>query len=188
MSWLTIITTLLGKPWFRYLVAVLLGASVTGWTGFKWHEKTQANAVNAVILKYTDREAQISKQYEKSLSTALEKSNALQADIETLNTTHAKELADAKAESDALRAAVADGTRRLSIRAVCPKGPASTGGVNLPQDPGTARVDDDAVQRVPIYAEDAANLAALAADADRLRIQLNALQDYISKVRAKYNE
>lgn len=43
-----------------------------------------------------------------------------QRDVAVLDEKYTKELADAKAENDALRADVAAGRRRLRIRAVCP--------------------------------------------------------------------
>ena len=44
---------------------------------------------------------------------------ALQSDVAALDAKYTKELADAKAENDALRDDVAAGRRRLHIKAVC---------------------------------------------------------------------
>ena len=49
-----------------------------------------------------------------------------QRDVAALDAKYTKELADAKAENDALRDDVAAGRRRLHIKAVCQSGEATT--------------------------------------------------------------
>ena len=63
-----------------------------------------------------------------------------QRDVATLDAKYTKELADAKAENDALRDDVAAGRRRLHIKAVCQSVREATtaSGVNM-QPPPTGR-------------------------------------------------
>lgn len=82
------------------------------------------------------------------------------------------ELRHAQQEIERLSAAVADGSRRLSVRANCP---ASAGSVSA--STGAGRLDDGA-QRADIYEEDARRIVAITGDADACAVKLTALQEW----------
>jgi len=86
------------------------------------------------------------------------------------------ELRHAQQEIERLSAAVADGSRRLSVRASCP---AAAGGVSA--STGAGRVDDGS-QRADIHAEDARRIVAITGDADACAVKLSALQDWARSV------
>jgi prophage endopeptidase len=86
------------------------------------------------------------------------------------------ELRHAQQEIDRLSAAVADGTRRLSVRASCPA--AASG---LPAATGTGSLDDGS-QRADIHEEDARRIVAITGDADACAVKLTALQEWAREV------
>ena len=65
------------------------------------------------------------------------------ADVAALDAKYTKELADAKAENDALRDDVAAGRRRLHIKAVCQSREATTAGVDNAASPSPDTVERD---------------------------------------------
>lgn len=86
------------------------------------------------------------------------------------------ELRHAQQEIERLSAAVADGSRRLSVRANCP---ASAGGV--PAATSSGRLDDGA-QRADIHEEDAGRIVGITGDADACAVKLTALQEWAREV------
>jgi len=86
------------------------------------------------------------------------------------------ELRHAQQEIDRLSAAVADGSRRLSVRASCP---AAAGSVSAAT--GTGRLDDGA-QRADIHPADARRIVAITGDADACAVKLTALQEWAREV------
>ncbi|MHC3750680.1 lysis system i-spanin subunit Rz [Stutzerimonas stutzeri] len=86
------------------------------------------------------------------------------------------ELRHAQQEIERLSAAVADGTRRLSVRASCP---ASAGSVSA--STGAGRLDDGG-QRADIHEEDARRIVAITGDADACAMKLTALQEWAREV------
>ncbi|HEY1182256.1 MAG TPA: lysis system i-spanin subunit Rz, partial [Rhodocyclaceae bacterium] len=86
------------------------------------------------------------------------------------------ELRHAQQEIERLSAAVADGSRRLSVRASCP---AAAGGVSA--STGAGRLDDGS-QRADIHEEDAGRIVAITGDADACAVKLAALQEWAREV------
>lgn len=86
------------------------------------------------------------------------------------------ELRHAQQEIERLSAAVADGTRRLSVRASCP---AAAGDVSAAT--GTGRLDDGG-QRADIHEEDARRIVGITGDADACAVKLTALQEWAREV------
>ena len=86
------------------------------------------------------------------------------------------ELRHAQQEIERLSAAVADGTRRLSVRASCP----SAAGC-VPAATGSGRLDDGS-QRADIHEEDARRIVAITGDADACAVKLTALQEWAREV------
>ncbi|MBB6595752.1 lysis protein, partial [Ralstonia solanacearum] len=85
---------------------------------------------------------------------------------------HYEELNNAKSENARLAAALAAGTRQLSIRARCT---ASADG--LPSAAGGAGLGDGAATTAVLYGEDAADIQALVADADAVTAALRFFQE-----------
>lgn len=86
------------------------------------------------------------------------------------------ELRHAQQEIERLSAAVADGSRRLSVRASCP---AAASGLSAAT--GTGRLDDGG-QRADIHEEDARRIVAITGDADACAVKLTALQEWAREV------
>lgn len=86
------------------------------------------------------------------------------------------ELRNAQQEIERLSAAVADGSRRLSVRASCP---ASAGSVSASTGAGSV---DDGSQRADIHEEDAGRIVAITGEADACAVKLTALQEWAREV------
>lgn len=86
------------------------------------------------------------------------------------------ELRHAQQEIERLSAAVADGSRRLSVRASCPAAAS-----DLSAATGAGRLDDGS-QRADIHEEDAGRIVAITGDADACAVKLSALQDWAREV------
>ncbi|EEP5303773.1 lysis protein [Salmonella enterica] len=93
-----------------------------------------------------------------------------QRDVATLDARYTKELADAKAENDALERDVADGRRRLYVNATCPAMP--TG-----KSTSTARMDNAASPRLADSAQ--RDYFTLKERVTTMQKQLEGAQDYI---------
>ncbi|EGC8116861.1 lysis protein [Salmonella enterica] len=94
-----------------------------------------------------------------------------QRDVAALDEKYTKELADAKAENDALRDDVAAGRRRLFVNATCPAMP--TG-----KSTSAARVDNAASPRLADSAQ--RDYFTLKERVTTMQKQLEGAQDYIS--------
>ncbi|MFP5340565.1 MAG: lysis system i-spanin subunit Rz [Gammaproteobacteria bacterium] len=101
---------------------------------------------------------------------------ALEQHLATLDQQRYGELRHAQQEIDRLSAAVADGSRRLSVRASCP---AAAGSVSA--STGAGRLDDGS-QRADIHDEDARRIVAITGDADACAVKLTALQEWAREV------
>ena len=89
-----------------------------------------------------------------------------QRDVAALDAKYTKELADAKAENETLRADVAAGRKRLQVAATCAK---STTGASSMGDGESPRLTADAEL----------NYYRLRSGIDRITAQVNYLQEYI---------
>ncbi|EPR6902851.1 lysis protein [Escherichia coli] len=91
-----------------------------------------------------------------------------QRDIAALDAKYTKELADAKAENDALRDDVAAGRRRLHIKAVCPDKHKTTAASGV-DDASSPRLTDTAQRDYFVLRE----------RIETITNQLNGLQEYV---------
>ncbi len=91
-----------------------------------------------------------------------------QRDVAALDAKYTKELADAKAENDALRDDVVAGRRRLRIRAVCP---------SVREATAASSVDDDSSPRLTDAAQ--RDYFVLRERIETVTNQLNGLQEYV---------
>jgi len=101
---------------------------------------------------------------------------ALEQHLATLDQQRYGELRHAQQEIERLSAAVADGTRRLSVRASCPAAAGS-----LSAATGAGRLDDGS-QRADIHEEDARRIVGITGDADACAVKLTALQEWAREV------
>ena len=91
-----------------------------------------------------------------------------QRDVAALDAKYTKELADAKAENDALRDDVAAGRRRLHIKAVCPDKHKTTAASGV-DDASSPRLTDTAQRDYFVLRE----------RIETITNQLNGLQEYV---------
>ncbi|WP_050981600.1 lysis system i-spanin subunit Rz [Advenella kashmirensis] len=141
-----------------YLILALVAVSaglLYGWSeyrqGYRDHE-TFAKLQTAILNE-----------------AARQKEQALQAQVNDLDTKHYQEYQNAQKTIAQLRTDVADGKRRLSIRVkqpICASKDAEASRL----DNGTARADIDG--------QDAQDLIGIVIEGDQAILQLNALQDW----------
>lgn len=105
-----------------------------------------------------------------TLENAADSRRNTQRLLADLDTQHTKELTNAQATNSQLRAAVATGAHRLSIKATCPAVRATTSPAGV----------DDAEARADIDPASAQDLVAITNDGDEAVIALSALQDYVT--------
>ena len=143
----------------RYL-ALALVAILSAWL-YGWYQYRQGYAAHETFAKL-----QTFTQHEDARTTERERS----AENSEMDKKHYEELRDAQKTIDRLRADLAAGRRRLSVRAkppVCPTPNAKTASL----DHGAARAEiDSAVTQ---------DLIGIVAEGDQAIRQLNALQDYV---------
>ncbi|EAX8479544.1 lysis protein [Salmonella enterica] len=142
------------------IVSLLIMVATLAWTADHYH----GNAV-----KYKSQRDTAT--YHLKLANAtITDMQARQRDVAALDEKYTKELADAKAENDALRDDVAAGRRRLFVNATCPAMP--TG-----KSTSTARVDNAARPRLADSAQ--RDYFTLKERVTTMQKQLEGAQDYI---------
>ena len=75
--------------------------------------------ITVITITYKAQRGQKCQRIEAAMNAAITDMQMRQRDVAALDAKYTKELADAKAENDALRDDVAAGRRRLHIKAVC---------------------------------------------------------------------
>lgn len=147
------------------LLAAGAGALVNGW---RWEARlATANQLHADTLAEIDRTTA------RKLQAQQEQQADLQRRLELTEQQHYQELAHAQENTDRLRADLAADRQRLLVKV---RSPASCGGV--PTASGASGVDDGA-QYAELHPATAADLAALAGDADRCAVRLKGLQAWV---------
>ncbi|EKN5827257.1 lysis protein [Salmonella enterica] len=144
------------------IVSLLIVAAALAWTADHYHG-------NAVKYKSQRDTATHSLKLANATITDMQ---TRQRDVATLDARYTKELADAKAENDALERDVADGRRRLYVNATCPAMP--TG-----KSTSTARMDNAASPRLADSAQ--RDYFTLRDRVKTMQKQLEATQQYISE-------
>ncbi|EAP3755817.1 lysis protein [Salmonella enterica] len=142
------------------IVSLLIVAAALAWTADHYH----GNAV-----KYKDQRDTATHSLKLANATITDMQTR-QRDVATLDARYTKELADAKAENDALERDVADGRRRLYVNATCPAMP--TG-----KSTSTARMDNAASPRLADSAK--RDYFTLKERVTTMQKQLEGAQDYI---------
>ena len=155
-------------------VLALMALSATG--AWQW----QGNAYGKRLADQAQANETFLRQVAEANAAVILKQQAERLDLESRLAASDQqrygELRHAQQEIDRLSAAVADGSRRLSVRASCP---AAAGGV--PEAAGASRLDDGS-QRANIHEEDARRIVAITGDADACAVKLTALQEWAREV------
>ncbi|EHX2262510.1 lysis protein [Salmonella enterica] len=142
------------------IVVLLVVAAALAWTTDHYH----GNAV-----KYKDQRDTVTHKLALANATITDMQTR-QRDVAALDAKYTKELADAKAENDALRGDVAAGRRRLLVNATCPAIP--TG-----KSTSAASVDNAASPRLADSAQ--RDYFTLKERVTTMQKQLEGAQDYI---------
>ncbi|EHF9644646.1 lysis protein [Salmonella enterica] len=142
------------------IVSLLIVAAALAWATDHYHS-------NAVRFRQQRDTASHSLTLAKE---AISDMQTRQRDVAALDARYTKELADAKAENDALRGDVAAGRRRLLVNATCPAMP--TG-----KSTSAARVDNAASPRLADSAQ--RDYFTLKERVTTMQKQLEGAQDYI---------
>lgn len=143
------------------IVSLLIVAAALAWTADHYH----GNAV-----KYKDQRDTATHSLKLANATITDMQTR-QRDVATLDARYTKELADAKAENDALERDVADGRRRLQLHAVCMPATAGNTAATGTTDAAAARLTPDAER----------NYQRLRTEARAITAQVNGLQQYITE-------
>ncbi|EHS7370257.1 lysis protein [Salmonella enterica] len=138
------------------IISLLIVAAVLAWTTDHYH----GNAV-----KYKDQRDTATHSLKLANATITDMTKR-QHDVAALDARYTKELADAKAENDALRDDVAAGRRRLLVNATCAKSTTGASGMGDGESPG-------------LTADAELNYYRLRSGIDRITAQVNYLQEYI---------
>ncbi|MHA6847261.1 lysis protein [Ralstonia syzygii] len=162
------------------VVGLLLGALAGAAGAWTW----QANRYDKDIARLQRDQAEKDRQQiradDAQLRQEREKREGLERQLGELDARHYEELNNAKTENARLAAALASGTRQLSIRARC-TAPAD----GVPATASSAGLGDGAAATATLYGEDAADIQALVADADAVAAALRFLQDREGAIQAQ---
>ncbi|EDH4089204.1 lysis protein [Salmonella enterica] len=142
------------------IVVLLIVTAVLAWTTERYH----GNAI-----RYKEQRDTTTHNL-KLANETISDMQTRQHDVAALDARYTKELADAKAENDALRDDVAAGRRRLYVNATCPAAP--TG-----KSTSTARMDNAASPRLADSAQ--RDYFALKERVTTMQKQLEGAQAYI---------
>ncbi|MGE6320525.1 lysis protein [Pseudomonas oryzihabitans] len=164
--------------WAAAVVLLAVGISI-GWSLNGWRLSGQvADAKTETANERTAHQADlatISNAAAQQVREALAKQQEAQQAVADLDRKHTEELKSAKDENDRLRGDVADGRRRLQLKASCPADsrnvPSATGAASLADDSGPRF--DDAAERDYWRLRDGIATA---------RNQIAALQQYVREV------
>ena len=143
----------------RYLIAALVGCLLVIYGGWS-HIQGQA------------KDLAVAKDRNSTLERAAASRRNTQRLLAQLDTEHTKALTDAQTTNNQLRAAVATGARRLSVKATCPVVRTATTATGLDDAEARAELDPAAAERI----------VAIPADGDEAIVALTGLQDYINTV------
>ncbi|ECF6948121.1 lysis protein [Salmonella enterica] len=143
------------------IISLLIVAAALAWTTSRYHD-------NAV--KYKDQRDTATHSLNQANET-ISDMTLRQRQNAALDAKYTQELADAKAESEKLRADLAAGRRRLQLHAVCMPAAARDTTATGATDAATARLTTDAER----------NYQRLRTEARAVTAQVNGLQQYITE-------
>lgn len=164
--------------WVAAVVLLAIGVGI-GWSLNGWRLSGQvSDAKTETANERTARQAdlaKISNAAAQQVREALAKQQEAQQKVADLDRKHTEEMQNAKYENDRLRGDVADGRRRLQLKASCP-----ASGSNLPKTTSTASLGDGAGPRLDDAAE--RDYWSLRSGIATARNQIAALQQYVREV------
>ncbi|EAN4324363.1 lysis protein [Salmonella enterica] len=143
------------------IISLLIVAAALAWTTSRYHD----NAVKYKSQRDTATHSLNLANETISDMTLRQRQNA------ALDAKYTQELADAKAESEKLRADLASGRRRLQLHAVCMPAAARDTTATGATDAATARLTPDAER----------NYQRLRTESRAVTAQVNSLQQYINE-------
>lgn len=141
------ISALVKRYWLQLLVLALIGA------------------LAFFVNHYRDNAIAYKEQRDKATSTIADMQKR-QRDVAELDARYTKELADANATIESLRADVSAGRKRLQVAATCAKSTTGASGMGDGESPG-------------LTADAELNYYRLRSGIDRITAQVNYLQEYI---------
>lgn len=151
----------MNRATFAFIVFMVAAVAVLGFTTDHWHSRfTRAEKARKEAVALAD-----TRQQTIDDMTKRQRQNA------ALDAKYTKELADAKAESEALRADLAAGRRRLQLHAVCMPATAGNTAATGTTDAAAARLTPDAER----------DYQRLRTEASAITAQVNGLQQYITE-------
>lgn len=151
-----------------------LGWSLNGWRLSGQVADAKTETANERSAHQADLAA-ISNAAAQQVREALGKQQEAQQAVADLDRKHTEELKSAKDENDRLRGDVADGRRRLQLKASCP-----ASGSNLPNATSTASLGNGSGPRLDDAAE--RDYWSLRSGIATARNQIAALQQYVREV------
>ncbi|EEM6323576.1 lysis protein [Salmonella enterica] len=144
-----------------FIVFMVAAVAVLGFTADHWHSRfTRAEKARKEAVALAD-----ARQQTIDDMTQRQRQNA------ALDAKYTQELADAKAESEKLRADLASGRRRLQLHAVCMPATAGNTATTGATDATAARLTPDAER----------DYQRLRTEARAITAQVNGLQQYITE-------
>lgn len=155
-------------------VGIGIGWSLNGWRLSGQVADAKAETANARTAHQADLAA-ISNAAAQQVREALAKQQEAQQAVAELDRKHTEELKSAKDENDRLRGDVADGRRRLQLKASCP-----ADSRNLSKATGASGLADGAGPRLDDSAE--RNYWRLRDDINTARSQIAGLQQYVREM------
>ncbi|HAK1938306.1 TPA: lysis protein [Salmonella enterica] len=151
----------MNRATFAFIVFMVTAVAVLGFTADHWHSRY------AVTEEARQKAVALADARQQTIDdiTLRQRQNA------DLDAKYTQELADAKAESEKLRADLASGRRRLQLHAVCMPAAARDTTATGATDAATARLTADAERHYQRLRTEARAIAA----------QVNGLQQYITE-------
>ncbi|EBZ2260476.1 lysis protein [Salmonella enterica subsp. enterica serovar Enteritidis] len=151
----------MNRATLAFIVFMVAAVAVLGFTADHWHSRfTRAEKARKEAVALADtRQKTIDDMKERQRQNA------------DLDAKYTKELADAKAESEKLRADLASGRRRLQLHAVCMPATAGNTAATGATDAAAARLTPDAER----------DYQRLRTEARAVTAQVNGLQQYINE-------
>lgn len=153
------------------VVALLLGALAGAAGAWAWQANRYDKQIATLQRNQAEKEGRQARADEALLRQERDKREGLERQLGELDARHYEELNNAKSENARLAAALAAGTRQLSIRARCT---APADGVS--STTSGAGLGDGAAATAILYGEDAADILDLAGDADAVAETLRFFQ------------
>ncbi|EJJ0395460.1 lysis protein [Salmonella enterica] len=151
----------MNRATFAFIVFMVAAVAVLGFTADHWHSSfTRAEKARKEAVALAD-----ARQQTIDDMTQRQRQNA------ALDAKYTQEIADAKAESEKLRADLASGRRRLQLHAVCMSATAGNTATTGTTDAAAARLTPDAER----------DYQRLRTEARAVTAQVNSLQQYINE-------